>query len=72
MLRIASAAVIISVSFSFPVFAQSASPTGKSPGEIAAASRLLAEKEESCRLEAKQQNLHFLKRRSFIRACMKK
>jgi hypothetical protein len=43
----------------------------KSPGEIAAASRLLAEKQEGCRLEAKRQKLTLLKRRSFIRQCKK-
>jgi hypothetical protein len=74
MLRTAvlSAGIIISVLLSSLVFAQTVSPPGKSSGEIAAASRLLAEKEENCRVEAKQQHLHFLKRRSFIRACMKK
>jgi hypothetical protein len=49
--------------------AQSAPPKPKSPGAIAAASRLLAEKNESCRLQAKQQGLRFLKRRRFIRDC---
>jgi hypothetical protein len=52
-----------------PALAQSAPPKPKSPGEIAAASRLLAEKNESCRLQAKQQGLRFLKRRRFIRDC---
>lgn len=51
------------------VAAQSSSP--KSPGEIAAASRLLAEKQEDCRRQAKEQKLTFLKRRSFIRKCKK-
>jgi hypothetical protein len=44
----------------------------KSSGEIAADSRLLAEKQESCRFQAKQQKLGFLKRRSFMRECMKR
>jgi hypothetical protein len=72
MLRTLSAGMIISVLLSGPLFAQTVSSPGKSSGEIAAASRLLAEKGESCRVEAKQQHLHLLKRRSFIRACMKK
>jgi len=49
--------------------AQSAPPKPKSPAAIAAASRLLAEKNESCRQQAKQQGLSFLKRRRFIRDC---
>jgi hypothetical protein len=56
----------------FSVFAQSPSPKPKYPAEIAAASRLLAEKQENCRRQAKQQKLTFMKRRSFIRECIKK
>ncbi len=56
----------------FSVFAQSPSPKPKYPAEMAAASRLLAEKQENCRLQAKQQKLTFLKRRRFIRECIKK
>jgi hypothetical protein len=44
----------------------------KSPGQIAAASRVLAKKNEDCRLQSKQQGLRFLKRRRFIRDCVKK
>jgi hypothetical protein len=43
----------------------------KSSGEIALDSKLLAEKQEGCRLQAKQQHLGLLKRRSFMRDCMK-
>jgi hypothetical protein len=67
-LAIASAGILISVSISWSAFAQS----GKSSGEIAASSKLLAERQEGCRIEAKQQRLHLLKRRSFMRACMKR
>jgi hypothetical protein len=72
MLRIAisSAALVTLVAVgTSPALAQS--PAAKSSGEIAAASRLLAEKQEGCRLQAKQQKLSFLKRRSFVRGCMK-
>jgi hypothetical protein len=51
--------------------AQSSSPKPKSPGEIAAASRLLAGTYESCRQQARAQKLTFLKRRRFIRGCVK-
>ena len=53
---------------------QPASPSPKqtSPGEIAKASRILTEKNESCRLQAKEKKLTGLKRRRFIRECVKK
>jgi hypothetical protein len=73
MLRIIvlSAIAVTSVGIS-AANAESGSPAArKSPGEIAAASRLLAEKQESCRLEAKRQKLPFFKRRSFVRSCIK-
>jgi hypothetical protein len=53
------------------VFAQSLSRAPKSSGEVAAVSRVLAEKQENCRFQAKQEKLSFLKRRSIMRACMK-
>jgi hypothetical protein len=43
----------------------------KSPAEIAAASRDLAEKNESCRRRAKEEKLTGLKRLRFIRECAK-
>jgi hypothetical protein len=69
-LSLTSALVTVSVSLGMSaVFAQTpAKPT--SPGEIAAASRLMAEKNADCRAQAKEQKLGFLKRRSFIRDCM--
>ncbi len=63
--------IFISLGISF-VFAQSPPTKPQSPGEIAAASKLLAEKNEICRNQAKAQKLHFLKRRSFIRECINK
>jgi hypothetical protein len=67
MLRIAisSAAVVTLVSLG------ASSVFAKSSGEIAAASRLLAVKQENCRVQARQQKLTFLKRRRFVRQCMK-
>jgi len=46
-------------------------PKIKSPGEIAAASRDLAEKNETCRRRAKEEKVGGLKRRRFIRECAK-
>lgn len=54
-----------------PAAAQSSAPKPKSPGEIAAASKVLAERSAKCRSEAKAQKLHFGKRRAFLRECMK-
>jgi hypothetical protein len=66
-----SAITVLSVRVS-AANAESRSPgSPRSPGEIAAASRLIAERHESCRLEARQQKLTFFKRRSFFRKCMK-
>ena len=52
---------------------QQTSPSSepKSPAEIAKASRIMAEKNESCRLQAKERKLKGLKRRRFIRDCVK-
>jgi hypothetical protein len=44
----------------------------KSPGEIAEASRVLAQKKETCRRQAKEEKLKVLKRHRFIRDCVKK
>jgi hypothetical protein len=70
---IASVVIVISASLGISmVHAQSPSPKPKSPGEIAAVSKLLAEKNEVCRREAQKLKLHFLRRRRFIRDCVKK
>jgi len=71
-IAVSSAVVVTFISLgTFSAFAQSPSPKPMSPGEIAAVSKLLAEKQENCRLQAKQQKLTFLKRRSFVRKCIK-
>ncbi|HEY1473816.1 MAG TPA: hypothetical protein VGF53_07000 [Pseudolabrys sp.] len=75
MLRLAMAPATIAVFISLGIvsaLAQTASPKPKYPAEIAAASKRLAQKQEDCRLEAKRQKLGYLKRRSFMRACVKK
>jgi hypothetical protein len=75
MLRIAIACAVSAAFFSlaaFSVIAQSTPSKPKYPAEVAAASRLLAEKQEACRRQAKQQKLTFLERRRFVRECIKK
>jgi hypothetical protein len=52
--------------------AQSATAKPKSPGEIAAASNVLAKKYDDCRRESKQLKLSFFKRRLFIHRCVRK
>jgi hypothetical protein len=52
-----------------PALAQSARVKQKFPATIAVASTVTTQKNESCRLQAKQQGLHFLKRHRFMRAC---
>ena len=67
-----SAAFVALISIStLTALAQSPSAKLRSPGQIAAASRLLAERYEKCRLQAREQGLHLLKRRRFIRDCVK-
>jgi hypothetical protein len=73
MLRISIASAVVVTFISLGTFSGFAhSPTPKSPGEISAASKILAEKQENCRLEAKRQKLTFLKRRRFVRECIKR
>ena len=62
-----ASAVVAVAQQSFP-----SSSKPKSPGEIAEASRVLAEKNENCRREAQNEKLTALKRRRFIRECVKK
>jgi hypothetical protein len=50
----------------------SPSPKPNWPAEIAKASRIVAGKNDSCGLQAKEKKLKGLKRRRFIRECVKK
>ena len=50
--------------------AQSVKP--KYPGEIAAASDHIAQRNEDCRRPAQEQHLHLLKRYLFMRDCKRK
>jgi len=65
-----SAVAVISVGVSAANAETRSRASAKSPGQITAASSLLAEKQESCRLDAKRQKLAFFKRRSFVRKCI--
>jgi hypothetical protein len=47
--------------------AQSVKP--KYPGEIAATSERIAERNENCRRQAREQHLHLVKRHRFMRDC---
>ena len=66
----ASFIYIVIGSFALGVFAahgQSAKP--KSPGEITKASTDIAERNENCRRQAREQHLHLLSRHRFLRDC---
>jgi hypothetical protein len=69
MLRVLSVAVILAAGMS-SALAQGTKP--KTPHEIAEASRVLAEKRESCRVEAKAQPLSAYQRRKYRIACLKR
>ena len=74
MLRIAIVSAVFATIFSYgagSALAQAASAKPRYPAEIATASRHLAEKNESCRRQAKLQKLSFLQRRHYIRDCVK-
>jgi hypothetical protein len=49
--------------------AQSAPVKQKFPATIAVSSTVITQRNESCRQQAKQQGLRFLKRHRFMRAC---
>ena len=51
--------------------AQQTGPRLDSPGEIAVWSTVLTQKKDYCRRQAKAMKLSYLKRRRFIRHCMK-
>jgi hypothetical protein len=66
----ASFIYIVIGSFVLGVFAahgQSVKP--KSPGEITKASTDIAERNENCRRQAREQHLHLLSRHRFLRDC---
>jgi hypothetical protein len=66
----AIAASLMSVACS-PVWAQTAPAKPKSPAAIAEASQEMAEKNNWCRTQAKDQKLKGKNRRAFIRDCKK-
>jgi 3-dehydroquinate synthase class II len=75
MPRISIASAAFAIIFSYgavSAFAQSPAEKPKYPAEIAAASMLLVQKQETCRRQARQQKLGFMQRRHFVRECLKK
>ena len=55
-----------------PALAQTAPVKPRSPGEIAAADRVAAEKRHNCEVEARAQKLSFFKRRQYVRGCVRR
>ena len=68
-LRIAMLATLVATA---PALAQTASVKPKSPGEMAAADRVAAEKRHNCEVEARAQKLSFFKRRQYVRGCVRR
>jgi len=66
-----AAAIVVVPTLAMAQQQGSATARPRSPGEIAKESRILAEKNERCRREAKQKELKFLERRRFLRDCVK-
>lgn len=68
--------IVVSVALflfgSIPAFSQSPPPKPGSPGEIAAADKLAMEKRAICQREARAQKLTLMKRRSFVKNCVKR
>jgi|SoimicMinimDraft_17_1059745.scaffolds.fasta_scaffold107620_2 hypothetical protein len=77
-MKIRNLIIIVTVIVVYPLvttLAQETKPSSekaKSPGEITAASKLLAAKDANCRANAKMRKLTFLQRRRVIRECMKR
>ena len=64
-------AVLLSLG-AFPALAQYPAPKPTSPGEIAAIDKDKAEKRAACQREARAQKLSYLKRRQFVRGCVRR
>lgn len=71
LLRIFTCTLLLSLG-AIPALSQSAPSKPKSPGEIAAADRVAAEKRASCEREARALKLNYLKRRNFLRGCLRR
>jgi hypothetical protein len=71
LLRVLSCATLFWVSL-FPALAQTAPPKPRSPGEIAAADRLVLTKRENCKREARALKLGYFERRRYIKECLKR
>lgn len=68
-----AAALLAAVSLAtIAAHAQTAPAKPKSPKEIAAASEALAEKYDTCRREAKEQKLSYIKQKLYVHNCVRK
>jgi len=55
-----------------PALAQPAPTKPRSPGEIAAADRIVMTKRHTCQREARALKLGYFKRRSYVKECLKR
>jgi hypothetical protein len=67
VLIVVAAAWFAVVGLCSTAYAQPVKP--KSPGEMAAASNHIAQRNEDCRRQAREQHLHLIKRYRFMRDC---
>ena len=71
LLRILTLAVLTAFA-ALPALLQTASAKPHNPGEIAAADRVAMERRANCEKEARAEKLSFLKRRQFVKGCIKR
>ena len=71
ILRAAACVLLLSLGVG-PALSQYVVAKPKSPAEIAAPDKLAMEKRESCKREARAQKLTYVKRRSFVKGCLKR
>ena len=63
---------ILALSVAVPLSAKAATKHRKSPAEIAETSRIITERNESCRRQANDLKLRLMKRYRYIRDCKKR
>jgi hypothetical protein len=55
-----------------PALSQTVLPKPASPGDMAAEDRYIAKKRANCQREAREQKLSYMKRRGFVKNCLRR
>jgi len=71
LLRLLFCATVLAAGLS-PALSQTAPAKPQSPGEMAAVDKYSTEKRSNCEREARAKKLSYLKRRTFVRNCVKR